>query len=115
MDLVTFIQETIVGGIAGGAAYDGLKMILGNSYDKLASYLQNKEIHKFEAALDMLLSENIEVKKSLEHLRDGNYMQSIIQNNVNGYNIAGNKLDTSVTVGGNSSGIIIVGDNNKID
>ena len=114
MDLITFVQETIGGGIAGGAAYDGLKMILGNSNEKLSSYLQKNETAKFEAALDMLLSENMELRKKIERLQNGENIQNIIQNNVYGDNIAGDKIDKSVSIGGNSAGVIITGDNNKV-
>ena len=102
MDLITFVQETIGGGIAGGAAYDGLKMILGNSYEKLSSYLQKNETAKFEAALDMLLSKNMELREKIERLQ-------------NGENIAGDKIDKSVSIGGNSSGTIITGDGNIVN
>ena len=109
-NLVAFVQESIVSGVAGGVAYDSLKTILGASFDKLDNYLKKNEEQKFEAALDMLLSENEELKKQIEELQRGKN----IQNNTNGDNIAGDKIDRSVNVGSNSSGVIITGDNNKV-
>ena len=44
--LVTFVQEAIVGGVTGSVAYDGIKLVLGSSYDKLAKYLSNDETEK---------------------------------------------------------------------
>ena len=113
-NLVAFVQDSIISGVAGGVAYDGLKAILGTSFDKLANYLKNDEEQKFEAALDMLLSENEELKKQIEELQRGENIQNIIQNNTNGDNIAGGKTDRSVNIGGISSGVIITGDNNKV-
>jgi hypothetical protein len=114
MDLINFVQETIVSGVAGSAAYDGLKMILGKSYEKLSTYLKNNETSKFEAALDILFSENEELRKQIERLQKGENIQNIVQNNVYGDNIAGDKIDKSVSIGGSNSGIVITGDNNEL-
>jgi len=114
MDLITFVKETIIGGIASGAAYDGLKMILGKSYEKLSYYLQKNETAKFEAALDMLLSENIELKAKIERLKNGENIRNILQNNIYGDNIGRDKIDKSVKVSGDSTGIIITGNNNTL-
>jgi hypothetical protein len=97
-NLVTFVQEAIVSGVAGSVAYDGLKTVLGSSYDRLSTYLSNNETEKFEGALEMLLEENQELKQQIEQLQQG---RSIT-------------YDNSVKIGGNNSGNIVTGNNNTV-
>ena len=69
-ELVGFVSGAMVGGVVGNATYDGLKAILGSSFDKLSSYLSNNQKEKFEGALEMLLEDETLVKK-IEELMDG--------------------------------------------
>ena len=69
-ELVEFVSGAMVGGVAGNATYDGLKVILGSSFSRLSSYLSNNQEAKFEGALEMLLEDETLVKK-IEELMDG--------------------------------------------
>ena len=97
--LVTFVQEAIVGGVTGSVAYDGIKLVLGSSYDKLAKYLSNDETEKFQSVLEFLLEENETLKNQIIELQKGNSVT----------------IDNSIKVGGNSSGINVIGNNNNVN
>ncbi len=94
-EVVQFVATSIMGGVA----YDGIKVILGSSFDKLSSYLSNNEEIKFEAYLEGLLEQNEELKQQIIDLREGKSVSS----------------DNSITIGGNSSGINITGNNNTVN
>ena len=98
-ETVKFISEAMVGGVVGNATYEGLKVILGSSFDRLSNYLINKETVKFEVALDMLFEENKELKRQIEQLQQGKSVT----------------FDNSIKVGGNNSGNIVTGNNNTIN
>jgi cell division protein FtsL len=91
-ELVTFVQ----GAIGGGVAYDAVKVSLGSHFDKLSSYLSNGEDSKFEAALEMLFEENKELKQQIIDLQEG-------------------KRVNSIKIGGNSSGVNVIGNNNNVN
>ena len=97
--LVTFVQEAIVGGVTGSVAYDGIKLVLGSSYDKLAKYLSNDETEKFQSVLEFLLEENETLKNQIIELQKGNSVT----------------IDNSIKVGGNSSGVNVIGNNNNVN
>lgn len=97
-ELVQFVSGAMIGGVVGNTTYDGLKIILGSSFDRLSNYLLNNEIIKFEVALDMLFEENKELKTEIEQLQQG---KSVVS-------------DNSIKVGGNNSGNIVTGNNNTI-
>ncbi len=97
--LVTFVQEAIVGGVTGSVAYDGIKLVLGSSYDKLAKYLSNDETEKFQSVLEFLLEENQTLKNQIIELQKGNSVT----------------IDNSIKIGGNSSGVNVIGNNNNVN
>lgn len=101
MDITTLLDFTW-SALAGGVLYDGVKKSLGAAYKPLSNYIQNNQKNEFNAALQMLLDTNDEIKNSLLDLASGN------QPEIKGKNIvAGN-----IKAGKNSS--VIIGDNNKV-
>ena len=68
-DIIQFVSTSIASGVVGSVAYDGLKAVLGSSFDRLSNYLSNNETVKFEVALEMLFEENQELKKQIEQLQ----------------------------------------------
>ena len=69
-EIVQFVSTSIASGVVGSVAYDGLKVVLGSSFDKLSSYLSNNQEAKFEGALEMLLEDKT-LLKEIEALMDG--------------------------------------------
>lgn len=98
-EVITFVSTAIAGGVVGNTTYDGLKIVLGSSFDKLSSYLSNNQEAKFEGALEMLLEQNEELKKQIIELQKGNSLT----------------IDNSIKIGGNSSGVNVVGNNNNVN
>ena len=93
MDLINFVKNVIVEGVASGVTYDALKKVLGNSFENLKNYLINDEIDKFQDALWTLLEEHEELKNELSKLQKEHSVNIIIQNHSgNGDNIGGNKI-----------------------
>jgi len=117
-NLVTFVQEAIVSGVAGSVAYDGLKVVLGTSFDRLSTYISNDETAKFEGALEMLLEENDELRKQIEALKEGKEVFSTVINQSHtgsGDNVGGDKIvNSGVSIGGSNSGNIVTGDGNTL-
>ena len=68
-EIVEFISGAMIGGVVGNTTHDGLKVILGSSFDKLSSYLSNNEKLKFEGALEMLFEQNEELKQQIMDLQ----------------------------------------------
>lgn len=101
MDIPTLLDFTW-SALAGGVLYDGVKKSLGAAYKPLANYQQSNQKTEFNAALQMLLETNDEIKNSLIELASGK------QTDVKGKNIVtGNiKADKNANV--------IIGDNNKV-
>ncbi len=87
------IVEFTWGAMAGGVAYDGVKMILANSFDKLKSFFDDKKQEEFNSHLETILSVSEEIKTKLEEL------QNNIEVNINSKN--------TTTVTGNSNTITI--------
>ena len=42
-NLIAFVWSAVTGGVIGNAAYDGIKVILGKGFDRLASYAKEKK------------------------------------------------------------------------
>ena len=98
-ELINFVSLSIVGGTIGNASYDGLKLILGNHFDKLLNYLKENKQEKFEGALEILLEENSELREQIEQLKQGKKINiiNITQSHLgNGDNIGGDK---NITIG----------------
>lgn len=98
-ELVQFVSGAMIGGVVGNTTYDGLKIILGSSFDMLVNFLSNNEKAEFKGALTMLLAQNEELKQQIIDLQQG---KSVIN-------------DNSIKVGGNNSGNIVTGNNNTIN
>ena len=98
-EIVQFVSTSIASGVVGNVAYDGLKVILGSSFDKLSSFLSNNQEKKFEGALEILLEQNKELKQQIIELQQG---KTAVH-------------DNSVKVNGNNSGVIVTGSNNSVN
>ena len=90
-ELIPFVALAMTSGPVGNATYDGLKMILGTQFNTLKNYIESNEQEKFEVALNILL-ENEELKDKLERFSKGESITNIVQNNVHGDNVAGDKI-----------------------
>ncbi len=64
------IIEFTWGAMAGGIAYDGVKMILAGSYDKLKVFFDNEKKEEFNSHLETILSVSEEIKTKLEELQN---------------------------------------------
>lgn len=69
-EIIIFVSTAIAGGVVGNTTYDGLKVVLGSSFDRLSSYLSTNQEAKFEGTLEMLLEDKTLVKE-IEALMDG--------------------------------------------
>jgi hypothetical protein len=87
------IIEFTWGAMAGGIAYDGVKIILANSYDKLKDFFDNGKKEEFNSHLETILSVSEEIKTKLEELQNNTEI------NINSKNI--------ITVTGDSNTINI--------
>lgn len=67
MDLSTFVW----GAMSSGAFYDGVKFILGASYEKLKSFVDENKKDDFTSHLETIISVNEGIKKQLEELQKG--------------------------------------------
>jgi len=90
--IVQFVSTAIAGGVVGNIAYDSLKVILGSQFDKLSSYLANKQEAKFEGALEVLLEDKT-IAKKIEELMEG----KIIDNSFKG--LKSSKVDADLGKG----------------
>jgi len=90
--IVLSVFKVMASGVVGNATYDSLKVILGSSFDKLSSYLANKQEAKFEGALEMLLEDKT-IAKKIEELMEG----KIIDNSFKG--LTDSKVDADLGKG----------------
>lgn len=65
MNLVDFVWNAM----SGGAFYDGVKFILGTSFDKLKSLFETNSKDDFVSHLETIFSVNEEIKKQLSELK----------------------------------------------
>jgi len=94
-ELVGFVSGAMIGGVVGNTTYDGLKIILGSSFDMLLKFLSNNEKAEFKGALTILLMQNEELKKQIEQLQQGKEISTtiIIQTHSGlGDNVGGDKI-----------------------
>jgi len=97
-EIVQFVSGAMIGGVVGNTTYDGLKVVLGSSFDMLANFLSNNEKAEFKGALTILLAQNEELKQQIIDLQQGKSVSN----------------DNSVKIGGNNSGVVVTGNNNSI-
>jgi len=109
MDLINFVQSSILGGIA----YDAIKKVLGKPFEKLKNYLDNNETDKFQGALEILIESDEEIKNKLLELQQKYGDKNIVNqyHTGNGDNVAGNK--NVISINGSNSGVINFGNNNE--
>ncbi len=96
MDLISFVFGAAASGVTGGAAYDGIKLVLGNSFAKLEAFAKNDDKGSFELVLQTVLESNATIKQQLEQLEQLQRGESITlvnqQHSGSGDNVAGNKI-----------------------
>lgn len=71
MDLMAFTWSAMASGVVGNAAYDGIKVILGNSFQRLADYVSHQQEAKFKETLEILLESNDALRTQLTALATG--------------------------------------------
>ena len=98
MALTDFVWNAMSSGVIGNATYDGLKVILDKGFTRLTGYTAGNQRNEFEAALQMLLETNVELRERLEQLASGTSISG--KNNITG----------TISAGGH----VIVGDNNTM-
>ena len=117
-ELIQFVSTSIAGGAVGNFAYDGLKAILGSSFDRLSIYLSNNQIAKFEGALEILIEQNEELKKQIDQLQKGEEITSTTINQTHtgaGDNVGGDKIvNSGISIDGSNFGSIVTGNNNTV-
>lgn len=92
MDLTEFVFG-IFNGIAGNAAYDQIKNILGNKISPKLEDASNKgDKEKFLTILESVMDANEEIRLKIENLQKGKNTTINQMNNIYGDNIAGNKV-----------------------
>jgi len=67
MGLVEFVWSSFVSGVA----YDTIKPIVGNTFNKLAGFSGSGDRDKFELVLESIIESNENIKKQLEALQSG--------------------------------------------
>jgi len=92
MDLTEFVFG-IFNGIAGNAAYDQIKNILGNKISPKLKDASNKgDKEKFLTILKSVMDANEEIRLKIENLQKGKNTTINQMNNIYGDNVAGNKV-----------------------
>jgi hypothetical protein len=69
-DLVAFVWSAITSGVIGNATYDGIKLVLGEGFDRLSSYAKENKKSDFEIALHAILETNEEIRQKLSLLQE---------------------------------------------
>jgi hypothetical protein len=95
-EIIVFVSTAIAGGVVGNTTYDGLKVILGSSFNMLSSYLSTNQEVKFEGALEMLL-EDESVAEQIKSLMDGKEI------NKSFIDVKKSKLDIDLGQGGKAT------------
>ena len=62
-EIIEFVYVSMMNGVIGNVSYDGLKIILGSSFDKIKLYLSNNQNEKLERELKILLEDEVIVEK----------------------------------------------------
>ncbi|QEY25907.1 hypothetical protein [Neisseria zalophi] len=83
MDLPILIDyiwnNPLATGVAGSAAYDGIKNLLGNVWDKLEVHKENNDKNKFTEELINLFQDTPQIKSQLENLLSNTNITTNIQ------------------------------------
>ena len=92
MDLIEFTFGALTG-VAGNAAYDGMKLILGETFNKLESFAKDDDKKSFELVLQTVIESNENIKQQLEQLQRGESITIVNQqHNGEGDNVARDKI-----------------------
>lgn len=95
--LVTWAWPVVASGVAGNAAYDGVKALLGSRFGKYQAYAEQGKEEVFKEVLQDLLETNEALTKQLMALANGDRVQI---NSISGDIMTGNITSNgSVTVG----------------
>lgn len=78
MALTTFAWNAVAGGVIGNAAYDGIKLVLGKGFGRLAGYAENGQREQFAIALQAILETNDTLRESLTQLATGGTVTNTI-------------------------------------
>jgi hypothetical protein len=89
------IVEFTWGAMAGGVAYDGVKIILAKSYDKLKDFFDNGKKEEFNSHLETILSVSEGIKAKLEELQNNTEINDSFEK----------IIDSNITVNGDSKKI----------
>ena len=71
-ELINWTWQAVASGMAGNAAYDGIKALLGNSFNRLHQHYTQQERTEFEQTLEILLDNNQQLRQNLAALAQGN-------------------------------------------
>ncbi|MEE9424173.1 MAG: hypothetical protein V3V18_04250 [Methylococcales bacterium] len=93
MDLINYVFAAAASGVTGNAAYDSIKLVLGDTFTKLESFAKNDEKETFDLVLQTVLENNKTIKQQLEQLQRGETITIVNQQHQGkGDNVAGNKI-----------------------
>lgn len=76
-ELINWTWQAIASGIAGNAAYDGIKALLGTSFNRLHQHCTRQERTEFENELQTLLDNNQQLRQDLAALAQGKNNHSV--------------------------------------
>ncbi|MDO5356115.1 MAG: hypothetical protein Q4E77_01290 [Conchiformibius sp.] len=76
-ELINWTWQAIASGMAGNAAYDGIKALLGNSFNRLEQHYTQQERTEFEQTLEILLENNRQLRQDLTALAQGKNSRNI--------------------------------------
>ena len=91
MELAEFVFAAATG-VAGSGVYDGVKLILGQTFGKLEIFARNDDKEKFDLVLQTAIESNEAIKSQLEQLQRGENIQILKQQNIHGDNIGRDKI-----------------------
>jgi len=88
LELINFVYDSIANSVHENGLYDGIKALLGVSFEQFLGYVKNDDKDKFQERFLELLESNEELKKELMDLKS-----------ITGDNVGGDKI----TVNGDKS------------
>ena len=91
-DLVAFVWSAVASGVIGNATYDGIKLVLGEGFDRLSSYAEENKKSDFEIALHAILETNEEIRQKLSLLQENPANIQQQNHSGSGDNIGGDKM-----------------------
>ena len=76
-ELINWTWQAVASGMAGNAAYDGIKALLGNSFNRLHQHYTQQERAEFGQTLEILLENNQQLQQDLTALAQGKNSHSV--------------------------------------